>query len=40
MAEKHDRINLKSTYYKHARNLEISKEYVLAVEFYEKSGTF
>jgi hypothetical protein len=27
IAEKYDRINLKSTYYKHARNLEISEEY-------------
>lgn len=38
MAEKHDRINLLSTYFNLAKNYEISKEYDQAVEYYEKSG--
>ena len=40
VAEKHDRINLLSTYYKRARQFELSKEYKEAVAFYEKANTF
>jgi intraflagellar transport protein 140 len=40
IAEKHDRINLLSTYYKLGRTYEISQEYAKAVEYFEKSGTF
>lgn len=39
IAETYDRINLKNTYYKTAKLLEISRDFEKAIEFYEKSGT-
>lgn len=38
-AQQHDRINMKNTYYKTAKLLEISRDFEKAIEFYEKSGT-
>lgn len=39
IAENHDRINLKTTYYKTAKLLEISRDFEKAIFYYEKSGT-
>ena len=39
LAEQHDKINLKSTYYKAAHNYELQKQWKQAIEFYEKSDT-
>ena len=39
IAETHDRINLKTTYYKTAKLLEISRDFDRAIQYYEKSGT-
>ncbi len=39
VAETNDRISLKTTYYKIAKQFEISKEFEKAIEYYEKSGT-
>lgn len=39
VSEKHDRINLKNTYYNAAKLYEASSRYELAVEYYEKSLT-
>ena len=40
IAEVQDRINLKNTYYKTAKLLEISRNFQKAIEFYEKSETY
>lgn len=40
IAEKYDRMNLKTTYFKAARNYEITKDYKNAIYYYEKSETF
>ena len=37
IAEKHDRINLKTTYYNRAKMHEVSKDYDKAIEYYEKA---
>ena len=39
-AENYDRINLKNTYYRTAKLLELSRDFQKAIEFYEKSGTY
>ena len=39
LAEEYDRINLKNTYYKLAKQYEISKDFENAIAYYEKSGT-
>ena len=40
VAEKHDRINLKTTYYKTAKMYEVSQNYEKAIFYFEKSDTF
>lgn len=39
IAETNDRISLKTTYYKMAKQFEISKEFDKAIDLYQKSGT-
>ncbi|XP_075420628.1 intraflagellar transport protein 140 homolog isoform X2 [Tenrec ecaudatus] len=39
VAERHDRIHLRTTYYNYAKHLEASSEHSLAVSYYEKSDT-
>ena len=39
VAETHDRISLKTTYFRMAKQFEISKDYETAIEYYEKSDT-
>ena len=39
IAENHDRISLKTTYYKIAKQYEVSKDFDRAIEYYEKSET-
>jgi intraflagellar transport protein 140 len=39
VAETNDRISLKATYFKMAKQFEISKDFDRAIEYYEKSGT-
>ena len=38
IAEKYDRIGLKTTYYKMAKQFEVARDFQKAIEFYEKSG--
>jgi Predicted N-acetylglucosaminyl transferase len=38
VAETHDRISLKTTYFKMAKQFEISKDFERAIEYYEKAG--
>lgn len=38
-AEHYDRISLKTTYYKMAKQFEVSKDFERAIEYYEKSET-
>ncbi len=40
IAQKHDRINLKSTYFKTAKMYEVSQDYENAILYFEKSETF
>jgi len=39
VAEEHDRIHLRSTYYNYAKHLEASHDIRGAIAYYEKSGT-
>lgn len=39
IAETHDRISLKTTYYKIAKQFEITKDFDRAIDYYEKSET-
>ncbi|KAJ6657554.1 hypothetical protein lerEdw1_002269, partial [Lerista edwardsae] len=39
VAEAHDRVHLRTTYYNYAKHLEATAEHNLALNFYEKSGT-
>lgn len=39
VSDKHDRINLKNTYYNNAKFYEAQSKYDTAIEFYEKSNT-
>ena len=39
VAELHDRMHLKTTYFNHARHSEASEEITAAIRSYEKSGT-
>lgn len=40
IAEKHDRINLKNTYFRTAKMFEVSNDFEKAIEYYEKSDNF
>ncbi|XP_020942499.1 intraflagellar transport protein 140 homolog isoform X1 [Sus scrofa] len=39
VAERHDRVHLRTTYYNYARHLEANADYSLALSYYEKSDT-
>lgn len=39
ISEKHDRINLRTTYYKTAKMHEVSQNYEKAIFYFEKSNT-
>jgi intraflagellar transport protein 140 len=39
VSEKFDRINTKTTYYKLAKQFEVSREFETAIKYYEKAGT-
>lgn len=39
IAEAHDRVHLRTTYYNYAKHLEATADHTLALNYYEKSGT-
>jgi len=40
ISEKYDRINMKTTFYKIAKQFEVARDYESAIDYYEKSGTY